>query len=39
MTFGTIGLLVILLLFVLFATGLEIGLAMALADSSDSPPS
>jgi len=31
MTFGTIGLLVILLLFVLFAMGLEIGLAMALA--------
>jgi C4-dicarboxylate transporter, DctM subunit len=31
MTFGTIGVLVILLLFVLFAMGLEIGLAMALA--------
>ena len=31
MTFGTIGLLVILLLFGLFALGLEIGFAMALA--------
>ncbi|MEW6111466.1 MAG: TRAP transporter large permease [Thermodesulfobacteriota bacterium] len=31
MTFGTIGLLVILLLFCLFALGLEIGFAMALA--------
>ncbi len=37
MSFGTIGLLVILLLFVLFAMGLEIGLTMALAGFIGSP--